>query len=68
MGKLITDEMVDTLAVSGTPDDVAAEIVRRYGGHADRVSVYFPGYEAADDLVADVTAALKATSPTGAAA
>lgn len=68
MAKLITDEMVDTLAVGGTPDEVAAEIARRYSAHADRVSVYFPGYEASDDLIAEVTAALKAASPTGAVA
>jgi probable F420-dependent oxidoreductase len=61
MMTLVTDEMVDTLAVYGTPDAVAAEIVRRYGD-CDRVCAYFPGYRAGDDLVADVVAALRAVS------
>ena len=58
MAELITDEMVDTLAVCGTPDEVAAEIVARYGD-CDRICAYFPGYPAGDDLIADVAAALK---------
>lgn len=59
MGSLITDEMFETLAVVGNPDEVGAEIHRRFGTCADRAAVYFPGYEAADDLVADVVAAIK---------
>jgi probable F420-dependent oxidoreductase len=59
MGSLITDEMFETLAVIGTPDEVAAEIHRRYGERADRAAVYFPGYHAPDDLVAEVAAAIK---------
>ena len=62
MGTLITDEMVDTIAVHGTPDQVAAEIVRRYGLYSNRACAYFPFYEAGDDLIADFTAALKAAS------
>jgi probable F420-dependent oxidoreductase len=62
MGSLITDEMVDTIAVHGTPDDVANEIVRRYGDYSNRVCAYFPFYNANDDLIADFTAALKAAS------
>ncbi|GAA0245801.1 TIGR03617 family F420-dependent LLM class oxidoreductase [Cryptosporangium japonicum] len=58
MAELITDEMVDTLAVCGTPDQVAAEIVARYGD-CDRVCAYFPGYAIDDDLIADVAAALR---------
>ena len=59
MATLITDEMIDTIAVHGTPDDVAAEIVRRYGAYSDRVCAYFPFYDAGDDLIADFTAAMK---------
>ncbi|MFI5954044.1 TIGR03617 family F420-dependent LLM class oxidoreductase [Cryptosporangium sp. NPDC051539] len=59
MTGLITDEMVDTLAVCGTPDEVAAEIVRRFGD-CDRICAYFPGYPAPDDLVGDFASALKA--------
>lgn len=58
MASLVTDEMVGTLAVHGTPDAVAAEIVERYGD-CDRVCAYFPGYRAGDDLVADFVAAVR---------
>ncbi len=61
MPSLITDEMVATLAVHGTPDAVAAEIVARYGD-CDRVCAYFPGYPAGDDLLADFVAAMRAAS------
>jgi probable F420-dependent oxidoreductase len=60
MGTLITDEMVDTIAVHGTPDQVAEEIVGRYGAYSRRVCAYFPYYRAGDDLIADFVAALKA--------
>jgi probable F420-dependent oxidoreductase len=61
MTSLITDDMVDTLAVHGSPDAVAAEIVRRYGD-CDRICAYFPGYRAHDDLVAEFVAAMRAAS------
>jgi probable F420-dependent oxidoreductase len=61
MTKLITDDMVDTIAVHGTPDQVAAEVVARYGD-CDRICAYFPGYPAPDDLVADLVAAVRAAS------
>jgi probable F420-dependent oxidoreductase len=62
MGTLITDEMVDTIAVHGTPDQVAEEILRRFGAYSNRVCAYFPYYRAGDDLIGDLTAALKAAS------
>ena len=37
------------------------EIVRRYGDYSNRVCAYFPYYNAGDDLIADFTAALKAS-------
>jgi probable F420-dependent oxidoreductase len=49
MPGLITDQMVDTIAVRGRPAEAAAELVRRFGGHADRVCLYFPGYEMSDE-------------------
>lgn len=58
MASLVTDEMVGTLAVHGTPDAVAAEVVERYGD-CDRICAYFPGYRAGDDLVADFVAAMR---------
>lgn len=62
MSTLVTDEMVDTIAVHGTPDEVAKEIVARYGTYADRICAYFPFYTATDDLIGEFVAALKATS------
>ena len=43
MMALVTDEMVSTLAVRGTPEECAAELHRRFGDVADRVCGYFPG-------------------------
>jgi len=58
---LITDDMMHTIGVYGTPDQVAEEIVARFGD-CDRIAAYFPGYEAEDDLIADFVAAVKAAS------
>ncbi len=38
MGQLITDEMLNTFAVVGTPAEVGAQIVSRFKGKVDRVS------------------------------
>jgi probable F420-dependent oxidoreductase len=62
MAGLITDDMVSTIAVHGTPAQCAGEIVARYGDWADRVCAYFPYYTAGDDLMAEFTAALKTAS------
>lgn len=61
MTGLIDDQMLRTLGVWGTPDEVAAEIVARFGD-CDRICAYFPGYAASDDLIADFTAALRSAS------
>ncbi|CAI9403502.1 TIGR03617 family F420-dependent LLM class oxidoreductase [Nocardioides sp. T2.26MG-1] len=58
MTGLVTDEMLETLAVRGTPEECAAEIERRFGDVAERVCCYFPGYDAPLDQVADLAAAL----------
>jgi len=58
MFELITDEMLSTLAVRGTPEECAAEIQRRFGDVAERVCGYFPGYAAPADQVRDLAAAL----------
>ena len=57
---LIDDTMLETLAVRGTPEECAAEIVRRFGDHADRVCCYFPGYDVDLTHVRDLVAALSA--------
>ncbi len=56
---LVSDAMVDTLAVRGTPEQCAAELLRRFGDLADRVCCYFPGYDAPLEDVAALAAALK---------
>jgi probable F420-dependent oxidoreductase len=59
---LVDDTMLATLAVTGTPEECAAEIRRRFGdvpGVADRVCCYFPGHDPAADQVSDLVAALR---------
>lgn len=43
MGERIDDDVLHTYAVVAPPDQVAGEILRRYGGLADRVSFYYLG-------------------------
>lgn len=62
MSELITDEMAHTISVVGTPEQVAAEIQRRYGATADRVCLYFPGYPITDELIGETVAAVKQAS------
>jgi probable F420-dependent oxidoreductase len=62
MAGLITDDMIATIAVHGTPEQCAEEIVSRYGGWASRVCAYFPYYAVGDDMIGEFTAALKRAS------
>lgn len=62
MFSLVSDSMLDTIAVAGTPEDCAAEIRRRFGDVAGRVCCYFPGYEPPADQIAALAAALAAAS------
>jgi alkanesulfonate monooxygenase SsuD/methylene tetrahydromethanopterin reductase-like flavin-dependent oxidoreductase (luciferase family) len=59
MSGLVDDTMVRTIAVVGTPDECAREIVRRFGGISRRVCCYFPGYPVTDDGIAALVAAIK---------
>lgn len=43
MAAAIDDEILATIALVGTPAEVADEIERRFGGVADRLAVSFPG-------------------------
>ena len=61
MGQLISDDLMHAIAVHGTPAQVAAEIVDRYG-HCDRISAYFPGYPIDDEVIAELASALRAAS------
>ncbi|HTW17485.1 MAG TPA: TIGR03617 family F420-dependent LLM class oxidoreductase [Nocardioides sp.] len=60
MMALVTDEMVETIGVRGTPEECAAELDRRFGAVAERVCCYFPGYDAPLAQVGELAAALNA--------
>ena len=60
MAGRIDDTMLHTLAVHGSPEECAKEIVDRFGDRADRVCCYFPGYPITDERIAEVVTAIKA--------
>ncbi|MFN0092399.1 MAG: TIGR03617 family F420-dependent LLM class oxidoreductase [Acidimicrobiales bacterium] len=43
MGELIDDDVLDTFAAVAPPDQLAAKLLARFGGLADRVSFYYLG-------------------------
>ncbi|MEV0062781.1 TIGR03617 family F420-dependent LLM class oxidoreductase [Nocardia sp. NPDC050718] len=59
MTDLVDDRMLGTLAVHGTPEQCAAAIRARFGGFADRICCYFPGYAVADAHIRDLIAAVR---------
>lgn len=48
MTELISDEMLDTIAVSGTLDSIGRKLRERFAGLLDRISLYQP-YEVSDE-------------------
>ena len=65
MAGLVDDDLLATIAVRGTPREVAAQIDERYGAHAERVAVYMP-YETPPGLLGELLDALHSTgSPPG---
>lgn len=42
MAQEITDEMLEVYAVTGTYDEIAEKVERKYAGYLDRVAFYFP--------------------------
>ena len=60
MMALVDDDMVERIAVRGTPEECAAELGRRFGGVAERVCCYFPGYDAPLEQVGALAGALRA--------
>jgi probable F420-dependent oxidoreductase len=56
---LVSDEMLRTLAVTGTPEECAAELRRRFGDVAERVCAYFPGHDPGTAAIADLARALQ---------
>ena len=59
MGNLITDEMLNTFAVVGQPQQIAPELHRRYGDIIQRISFYAP-YKSDPQRWAGVLDAIKA--------
>ena len=59
LGAVYTDEQVDTIAVVGTPQRVAAELHARFGDLADRLALSLPGPGSAE-LLADLVEAYEA--------
>ena len=60
MGELIDDEILNTFAVVGEPEDLPRLLRERYGDLLDRLSFYAP-YKSDPDRWAGVVAALKAS-------
>ena len=59
MGTLIDDDMLDTFAIVGEPEQIAPKMKERYGDVADRISFDIP-YRSDPDLWSQVIADLKA--------
>ena len=59
MGDLIDDEILNTFAVVGQPEQVAPELLRRYADVIQRISFYAP-YKSNPERWASVMAALQA--------
>ena len=59
MGDLIDDEILNTFAVVGQPEQVAPELLRRYADVIQRISFYAP-YKSDPERWASVMAALQA--------
>ena len=57
MSELVTDEVLDTIAICGSPDEVARKLVDRYGDIAQRISPV--GYTTDEKIAAAVVAALR---------
>ena len=62
MASLVTDEMVSTIAVFGTPGKCATQIVGRFGADVSCICAYIPGYGPSDDLVSEYAAAVRSAS------
>ncbi len=62
MPALVPDDLLELIAVRGTPEECAAELGRRFGDLAGRVCAYFPGYDPPLAQVADLAAALRTLS------
>jgi hypothetical protein len=59
MGNEITDEVLNTFAVVGEPEQIAPELTHRYGDVIQRISFYAP-YKSDPERWGKVMAALTA--------
>ncbi|MGH9017856.1 MAG: LLM class F420-dependent oxidoreductase [Acidimicrobiales bacterium] len=59
MGELVSDDVVDAFAVVGTPEEVPAKLLGRYGDMVTRISFYTP-YRMAAGRVQEMVAGLRA--------
>lgn len=59
MGEMIDDEVLNAFAVVAPPDQVAAEVKRRFGDVVDRFSFYSP-YKMDPDVFAEMLAGFRA--------
>lgn len=58
MERHVDDEMLQTIAVVGSPAEVARGIVERFGDVADRVGFYFP-YAVNNDAIAELVSEIR---------
>jgi probable F420-dependent oxidoreductase len=58
MGRRIDDEVLDAFAVSGSPDDIADLLAKRFEGLIDRISLYLT-YRTGGEVVPRVLAGLQ---------
>jgi probable F420-dependent oxidoreductase len=59
MAALVHDDLLHAVAVVAPPDEVATEVLQRYGRHLDRVALNAP-YEAVPDLWQQIATDLRA--------
>ncbi|HVV29411.1 MAG TPA: TIGR03617 family F420-dependent LLM class oxidoreductase [Mycobacteriales bacterium] len=61
MGGLITDDVLNAFAVVGEPDEIAPEMLRRYGDLWSRMSLYTP-YQLNREVLEPIMAGLQAST------
>jgi len=54
MAGLVTDDMLDTFAIRAPPQDLADEILDKYGGVADRLLLNFDGNDYWGDILEEL--------------
>lgn len=62
MGALIKDDMAAAFSISARPNEVGAEVIRRFGDVISRFSIYAP-YVLDDDARHAIVASIRAASP-----